>query len=134
MIRPLELDDLNFVNKLINDSQYIINEYELNKSAYIYVKDNKIIAFISYLILYERAELNYIYVDPNYREQHIASTLMDDMFRNCQKSGVNSIDLEVNVSNEKAINLYKKYGFKIVNIRKNYYNGFDAYVMLKEIR
>lgn len=134
MIRPLELDDLNFVNKLINDSQYIINEYELNKSAYIYVKDNKIIAFISYLILYERAELNYIYVDPNYRKQHIASTLMDDMFRNCQKSGVNSIDLEVNVSNEKAINLYKKYGFKIVNIRKNYYNGFDAYVMLKEIR
>lgn len=134
MIRPLELDDLNFANKLINDSQYIINEYELNKSAYIYVKDNKIIAFISYLILYERAELNYIYVDPNYREQHIASTLMDDMFRNCQKSGVNSIDLEVNVSNEKAINLYKKYGFKIVNIRKNYYNGFDAYVMLKEIR
>lgn len=134
MIRSLELKDIAEVNNLIGDKNYIINEYELNKIAKIYLKDEKIIAFISYVISFERAELNYIFVDPFYREQHIASILMEDMIKDCSEKGVMTIDLEVNSLNEKAINLYQKYQFKIINIRKKYYNGNDGYIMLKEIR
>lgn len=134
MIRSLELKDIAEVNNLIDDKNYIINEYELNKIAKIYLKNEKIIAFISYIISFERAELNYIFVDPFYREQHIASTLMEDMIKDCSEKGVVTIDLEVNSLNEKAINLYQKYQFKIINIRKKYYNGNDGYIMLKEIR
>ena len=39
--------------------------------------------------------------------------------------------LEVNVKNERAINLYKKNGFEILTIRKHYYKDEDAYVMSK---
>ena len=134
MIRSLELKDIAEVNNLIGDKNYIINEYELNKIAKIYLKDEKIIAFISYVISFERAELNYIFVDPFYREQHIASILMEDMIKDCSEKGVVTLDLEVNSLNEKAINLYQKYQFKIINIRKKYYNGNDGYIMLKEIR
>ena len=31
--------------------------------------------------------------------------------------------------NEKAIKLYENMNFKIINIRKKYYNDIDAYVM-----
>lgn len=42
------------------------------------------------------------------------------------------ITLEVNEENKSAINLYKKYGFQTIGIRKKYYNNkFDAYIMTK---
>lgn len=37
--------------------------------------------------------------------------------------------LEVNHNNTKAINFYKKHGFKQIDIRKNYYDDGDAIVM-----
>lgn len=37
--------------------------------------------------------------------------------------------LEVRISNQAAIALYKKLGFKIVGKRSNYYQGEDAWVM-----
>lgn len=51
---------------------------------------------------------------------------------NKSKNIASSITLEVNTENEIAINLYKKYGFKNLGKRKNYYNNmFDAYIMTK---
>lgn len=134
MIRPLELNDLDIVNDLINDCNYIINEYELEKNSYVYLIDNKIVAFISYVIFFERAELNYIFVSPNYRRLHIASVLMEHMLNECKQKQVSTVDLEVNSTNVHAINLYKKYDFEIINIRKKYYEGNDGYLMIKEIR
>lgn len=45
------------------------------------------------------------------------------------------MSLEVRVSNESAIKLYEKFGFKNVGIRKNYYqdNFEDAYLMVREM-
>ena len=44
---------------------------------------------------------------------------------------VESLFLEVRVSNTPAINLYKKFGFKIVRRIPYYYrDGEDAYVMV----
>ena len=40
-----------------------------------------------------------------------------------------TIMLEVSTDNRPAINLYKKVGFQIINVRKNYYENKDAYVM-----
>ena len=134
MIRPLELNDLDIVNDLINDCNYIINEYELEKNSYVYLIDNKIVAFISYVIFFERAELNYIFVSPDYRGIHIASDLMEHMLNECKQKQVLTVDLEVNSTNVHAINLYKKYDFEIINIRKKYYEGNDGYLMIKEIR
>ena len=134
MIRLLEIADIPLVNNLINDNNYLVNEYELNKNAKVYIKNNQIVAFISFTIMYERAELNYIFVDNNFRNQGVASILMEDMINDCQNNNVKTIDLEVNSLNEKAIKLYNKYGFKIINTRKKYYNGIDGLLMLKEIR
>ena len=44
-----------------------------------------------------------------------------------------SILLEVSSKNRNAYNLYSKLGFKIINIRKNYYADSDAYVMKLEV-
>ena len=134
MIRSLELKDIKTINKLINDKNYIVNEYELNKKAYVYLKDKEIVAFISYQIFYERAELNYIFVKAEERKKGIASILIEKMIEDCKESNVEKIDLEVNILNESAINLYKKYDFKVISIRPNYYDGVDALLMMKEVK
>lgn len=44
----------------------------------------------------------------------------------CKNNNISKINLEVNSNNTIAINLYKKYEFKEVGCRKNYYKNGDG--------
>ena len=50
---------------------------------------------------------------------------MHELIDNTNKS----ITLEVNKNNIPALNLYKKFNFNEVAIRKGYYNGIDGILM-----
>ena len=99
----------------------------------VYELDGKVVGFISYSIIYDRAELDYIYVEKNYRKNSIASALMKFCLENVIENDCQNITLEVNVHNDGAINLYKKFGFSDVAIRRNYYHGEDALLMIREL-
>ena len=109
------------VDYLKNDNPFLKN--------FVYLLDNNPIGLISYSLIYDRIELEYIWVSIYYRKKGIASKMMEKMFQ----EDVNNITLEVRTSNEGAINLYKKNSFKIVSIRKNYYGNDDAYLMIREM-
>lgn len=96
---------------------------------FVYLENDVPIGIISYSLIYDRIELEYIWVNSSYRHIGIASKLMDKMIDN----SVNNITLEVRTSNVDAINLYKKFGFKIASIRKCYYGDEDAYLMIREM-
>ena len=96
---------------------------------YVYLENNKPIGLISYSLIYDRVELEYIWVSFEHRKKGIASKLMDKMI----EEKVNNITLEVRTTNESAIKLYEKYNFKIVSTRKNYYGNEDAYLMIREM-
>ena len=96
---------------------------------FVYLENDVPIGIISYSLIYDRIELEYIWVNSSYRHMGIASKLMDKMIDN----SVNNITLEVRTSNVDAINLYKKFGFKIASIRKCYYGDEDAYLMIREM-
>lgn len=121
------------VNEDNYDINILYNKYfnvDLNfsdpfKKVYVYIINNKVIGFIDYSLIYDRIELNYILVIDEYRLSKIASKLIEKML----EESVDSISLEVCINNDAAIKLYKKYGFNIVSIRKNYYDGLDAYLM-----
>ncbi|MEB3851455.1 MAG: ribosomal protein S18-alanine N-acetyltransferase [Desulfurococcales archaeon] len=67
-----------------------------------------------------------------YRGRGVGSALLSETIRSLRDHyGVESIYLEVRVSNERAIRLYEKFGFRKVRIIKKYYmDGEDAYVMV----
>lgn len=113
-------------------SKYIyIDDPFLNCYAY-YIKD-EIVSIILFSIQYDRAELNYIWTDEQYRNQGIATKLINKMFCDCKH--MNNVTLEVDVKNREAINLYHKLGFTDVSVRKRYYeNGNDALLMMKEMK
>ena len=105
---------VNDINKIINDNE-IIGYYD----------NNILVGFLIYKKLYEVIDLEYIVVDPIYRRNGIGSILMDALI----KMNFEKIMLEVNFTNKSAIKLYKKYNFKIINIRDKYYGNDSAYVM-----
>ena len=78
------------------------------------------------LLLFNKIEINYIFVVEKYRRKNIANQLLNYIIDNYE---FDNITLEVNVNNISAINLYKKNKFNIIGIRPNYYNGVDAYLM-----
>ncbi len=124
--------------KYYNEIKNKITEYKvdyLNQpnpylQSFIYLINDNVVGLISFSVIYERIELDYIWVEKKFRRMHIASKLMETMFR-CKH--ITSYSLEVATDNFSAINLYKKNKFKIVAVRKNYYNGKDAYLMVREM-
>jgi len=64
------------------------------------------------------------------QRQGVASALMEDLFIFCRGKGINTITLEVRVSNTPARTFYTRLDFKDDYIRKRYYpDGEDALVM-----
>ena len=47
----------------------------------------------------------------------------------CVENNIKKIHLEVSSKNKIAINLYTKFGFTQVGLRKNYYKNSDAILM-----
>ena len=107
-------------NPIINDYTFIL-AYKLN---------NDYVGFLIYQLLYENAEIIDIYVEEEYRNRGIAKSLFNKMFDN---KNIKKVTLEVKKDNKNAILLYNSLGFKPVSIRKGYYNGIDAFLMLKEV-
>lgn len=119
-----KFNNYDILNQL---SVYKITANPFNE-VIVYIENNEILGFLDYSVMYERAEINYIFVREQYRCNGIASKLLDYMFSNID---VNETTLEVNITNINAIKLYKKMGFKEVNIRKGYYDGVDGILMLR---
>jgi ribosomal-protein-alanine N-acetyltransferase len=117
-----ECNDIEYLNTL---SSYNITLNAFNKIL-VYIEDNNILGFIDYSKMYENMEINYIFVKEEYRCLGIASKLLKYIIDNNE---FYNITLEVNVFNKNAINLYKKFDFNIISIRKQYYNGVDGYLM-----
>lgn len=100
---------------------------------YIYELNNEIVGFINIDIIYEKAEIEYIYVVEKWRKNKIATKLLEKAEKDLISKRVSTITLEVNVNNFSAIKFYEKNEYKKINIRKHYYGNDDAYLMLKEL-
>lgn len=72
-------------------------------------------------------------VDKDYRRRGIGTQLMLQAEENLRRDrGIDLMYLEVRVSNEPAISLYKKLGYAVLGIIPRYYaDGEDAYLMYK---
>ena len=71
-----------------------------------------------------------IVVKKDHRGQGISNFILENTINFCKEAKIKSINLEVNVENTIAINLYKKYNFSKVGCRKKYYNNeIDALLM-----
>ncbi|MDD4706145.1 MAG: tRNA (adenosine(37)-N6)-threonylcarbamoyltransferase complex transferase subunit TsaD [Bacilli bacterium] len=99
-----------------------LSEYE---NIIVYKEKNKLIGFLHYLNNIDYIEIINLIVLKEKRNNNIASFLINYLLNNFNKK----IILEVRESNKPAINLYKKFNFNSINIRKNYYGNESGIVM-----
>lgn len=82
-------------------------------------------------LVVDEAHITTIAVDPDYRRQGIARSIMQALLDQAVKRGATCSTLEVRAGNEAAIRLYEGLGYVRAAIRKRYYpdNKEDAVVM-----
>ena len=142
IVRALEEKDLDTLIE-IEESLY---KDPWNKEAYIrdlsndiaynYVlcHDDVILGYYGFWVMFDNIDITKISVRKELQGKGLSNILMDDFFSRIKNLDINTITLEVRTSNEKAINLYKKYGFEKICIRDKYYpNGEDAYILQKVV-
>lgn len=110
----------------INDANPFRNRVE-------YQLDNKCIGYLEYSLIYDRIEIDNLFINPEYRNQKIGTKLMAYLVSLAIELHVINITLEVRVSNEIAKKLYKNFGFREVALRKFYYADEDAILMEKQV-
>ena len=99
-----------------------------------YIVDDVLVGYLDYSLIYDRMEIDNFLVNIEYRNNGIGNKLMSYLMSIAKNNNVDNITLEVRVSNSIAINLYKKYGFKEVAIRKYYYGDEDGILMEVKVK
>lgn len=95
------------------------------KDAYYFVAviEEEIIGYLSAKAVLDEVDLWYIAVESQYQNQGIGNRLMKEFMKCMVSEQMERITLEVRRSNQSAIHLYKKYDFKEISIRKDYYKN-----------
>lgn len=79
----------------------------------------------------EEAHITILAVNPQYHRQGVGAALLYSLIKTARDRNLERATLEVRVSNQAAISLYEKFGFKTAGRRRRYYNdnGEDALIL-----
>lgn len=138
-IETMKIEDIQQVSRLDricfptpwSESAYI-TEVHNPSGYYIVLKEgDKVVGFAGEWVIMDEAHITTIGVDPEYRRRGYAEQMLINLLEEAIKRGAKRAILEVRRYNTAAQNLYRKYGFEPMAIRKGYYtnNNEDAIVM-----
>jgi ribosomal-protein-alanine N-acetyltransferase len=142
--RRLELRDLNAIEDIERASyatpwsrSMFAGELAKPSSLSLGAFDGETGDLLGYLIISRYVDAWHVMnvaVAPEHRRQHIASMLLERLFEETGGEGRRGYTLEVRVSNDVAIRLYERAGFKPRGIRRGYYtdNREDALIMWRD--
>lgn len=79
----------------------------------------------------EEAHLTILAVHPSYRHQGFGQALLHALLTTAWQQGLERATLEVRVSNQSALSLYQKFGFREAGRRRRYYSdtGEDGLIL-----
>ncbi len=138
-IKKMNLDDLEQIKDiLISDFDdfwdYNILKNELtNENCYYCVvlnSEDEIVGFAGVQFILDEANITNIVTRKDFRKLGIGSLLLNFLIEISKEKKMSSITLEVNENNIPAKNLYRKYRFNDIGLRKNYYNGTDNAIIM----
>src|SRR5260370_28127799 len=94
-----------------------------------------VLAFVNYWLVRDEVHVLNVATHPTARRQGHAARLLEHVIGFANRQKCRYVTLEVRRSNQAALRLYRKYGFRPVGIRPNYYveDNEDAIVMLLEL-
>ena len=144
IIRHMTKDDVDAVYNVEEDcfvdpwsKDSIRKELKNDLARYLVAEvDNKIVGYIGIWFVVDEGHITNVAVHSNYRGKKIGDKLVSEMVELCKENDLVAMTLEVRTSNTVAQNLYRKYGFRMAGIRKEYYsdNKEDAIIMWNQLK
>lgn len=143
-IRPMRKGDLIDINVLEHQIfpdpwpssafREVIESEEIN--GLVGEIDGRIVAYAVYTIGYGEGRLANIAVAPEFRRKSIAKSLLNNILKIVKEANCEYIFLDVRPSNAAAISLYKKFGFRELYTKPDYYRlpKEDVLVMMKKLK
>ena len=126
-----EIETLCFPDPWSRDA--LIYELEENPRAFYIVADldGQVVGYAGLWWIEDEGHITNVAVKPGFRNRRIGAGIIGVMLDFTSKEGILHHTLEVRRSNEPAISLYEKFGFRTEGVRKKYYlnNGEDALIM-----
>ena len=79
----------------------------------------------------DEGQITNIAIAPEYRRDGYGAMMTRKLIKELFNKGMNEIFLEVRISNVAALTMYRRLGFTVKGLRKNYYTDpvEDAYIM-----
>lgn len=92
--------------------------------------------YICFRLLYDEMHLMKIAVVPQWRGQGLAARLLAQGMETATTRGATTALLEVRPTNRSALGLYRRFGFRQIGRRKQYFHetGEDALVLMKHLK
>lgn len=87
--------------------------------AYILEDKGKSIGYFAFRIVGDNCELDYPTITKKYQGKGFGKLLINKIMLLCKSLRIKKIKLSARVSNNRAIELYKSYGFENFNFNKN---------------
>ena len=85
-------------------------------------RTRQIIGYAGVWLIQGEGHITNVAVHPDFRRKHIGMAIVDVLMKeSSQLANIKTFTLEARKSNAAAIELYKKFGFLVVGIRKGYY-------------
>ncbi|MBP8601509.1 MAG: ribosomal protein S18-alanine N-acetyltransferase [Candidatus Saccharicenans sp.] len=138
-MRPEDLREVLAIEKLCfsNPWSYDVFLGEIQNKALsfpivvINLEERKIIGYIIFWLIGDEAQINNVAIHPDYQGKGYGELTLRYVIERLGENKAQLVTLEVRTSNRPAISLYRKLGFDIFGIRKNYYTNpvEDAYLM-----
>jgi len=102
-------------------------------SYFVALFEGRVIGYVGLWILWEEGHVTTFAIHPRYRGRGFGKRLFRYALDYARACGCRYVLLEVRVSNTRAQNLYRKFGFRVVGVRSRYYaDGEDALIMRKD--
>jgi len=143
-LRRLEMRDLNAIERIERASyptpwsrSMFASELAKPSSICLGAFDLETLQLVGYLVISRYVDAWHVMnvaVDPDNRGRGVATMLLERLFDLTADDARRGYTLEVRVSNESAISLYERLGFRSRGLRRGYYtdNREDALIMWKD--
>ena len=109
----------NFLDELTN--QY--------SRMYVLKENDYVLGYVGAWVVIDEADITKVTIIPTLQNKGLGKFIFNYLIESLKEENVRQINLEVRKSNESAIHLYEKFGFKQIAVRKKYYSdGEDALI------
>ncbi|MEW6570440.1 MAG: ribosomal protein S18-alanine N-acetyltransferase [Nitrospirota bacterium] len=129
VIREMHEEDLDEILKIErmsfstpwSEAAFLNEIHKTNSLTRVALLNNKVVGYTCVNYIHGEAHILNLAVRPEFRRTGIATALMKDVIDKLKKKDCGFVYLEVRVSSMGARRFYERLGFKIVGVRRDYY-------------